>query len=200
MGKDKKKESKKGEKSATAPAHDTSMELAVSNQNVPPLADQGDEHLATQVASKEENKDLEPPPVPEPIEYEEPILTQLIVESYEGEKVRGLYEGEGTAYFQGGNVYKGMFSEGLMHGQGTYTWADGVQYEGNFVKNVQMDHGTYKWPDGSMYEGEVKNGIRHGFGMYKCGTYPGTIYYNESGSSWYEGDFVNNIKSGWGVR
>ncbi|XP_026560387.1 radial spoke head 10 homolog B2 [Pseudonaja textilis] len=215
MGKDKKKESKKGDKSATTPAHDTSMELAVSNQNVPPLADQGDEHLASQVASKEENKDAEPPPVPEPIEYEEPILTQLIVESYEGEKVRGLYEGEGTAYFQGGNVYKGMFSEGLMHGRGTYTWADGVQYEGNFVKNVQMDHGTYKWLDGSTYEGEVKNGIRNGFGMYKCGTYPvsyigqwvegkrhgkGTIYYNESGSSWYEGDFVNNIKSGWGVR
>ncbi|XP_032086892.1 radial spoke head 10 homolog B-like [Thamnophis elegans] len=215
MGKDKKKDSKKGDKSALAAAHDISIDLAMSNQNVPPLADQGDEHSATRVASKAESKDLHPPPVPEPIEYEEPILTQLIIERYEGEKVRGLYEGEGTAYFQGGNVYKGVFSEGLMHGRGTYTWADGVQYEGNFVKNVQMNHGTYKWPDGSMYEGEVKNGIRHGFGMYKCGTYPvsyigqwvegkrhgkGTIYYNESGSSWYEGDFVNNIKSGWGVR
>ncbi|KAM6423907.1 radial spoke head 10 homolog B isoform 1-T1 [Liasis olivaceus] len=215
MGKDKKKDSKKGEKSTPTPAHDMSMELATSNQNVPPLADQGDEHLATHVASREETKDPEPPPAPEPIEYEEPILTQLIVERYEGEKVRGLYEGEGTAYFQGGNIYKGMFSEGLMHGRGTYTWIDGVQYEGNFVKNLQMDHGSYKWPDGSMYEGEVKNGIRHGFGMYKCGTYPvsyigqwfegkrhgkGTIYYNEAGSSWYEGDFVNNIKSGWGIR
>ncbi|XP_029140841.1 radial spoke head 10 homolog B [Protobothrops mucrosquamatus] len=215
MGKDKKKDSKKGEKAASAPAHDTSIELAVSNQNVPPLADQGDEHSATRITSKEENKDLELPLVPEPIEYEEPILTQLIVESYEGEKIRGLYEGEGTAYFQGGNIYKGMFSEGLMHGRGTYTWTDGVQYEGNFVKNVQMDRGTYKWPDGSLYEGEVKNGIRHGFGMYKCGTYPvsyighwvegkrhgkGTIYYNEPGSSWYEGDFVNNVKSGWGIR
>ncbi|XP_070617320.1 radial spoke head 10 homolog B-like isoform X2 [Erythrolamprus reginae] len=213
MGKEKKKDSKKGDKSALAAAHDTSIELAVSNQNVPPLSDQGDEQSATRVTSKEETK--EPPPIPEPIEYEEPILTQLIVERYEGEKTRGLYEGEGTAYFQGGNVYKGIFSEGLMHGQGTYTWADGVQYEGNFVKNIQMDHGTYRWPDGSVYEGEVKNGIRHGFGMYKCGTYPvsyigkwvegkrhgkGTIYYNEAGSSWYEGDFVYNIKSGWGIR
>ncbi|XP_060548844.1 radial spoke head 10 homolog B2-like [Pantherophis guttatus] len=215
MGKDKKKDSKKGDKSGSAAAHDTSIELAISSLNVPPLSDQGDEHLATRATSKENNKDQEPPPVPEPIEYEEPILTQLIVERYEGEKVRGLYEGEGTAYFQGGNIYKGVFSEGLMHGQGTYTWSDGVQYEGNFVKNVQMHHGTYKWPDGSMYEGEVKYGIRHGFGMYKCGTYPvsyigqwvegkrhgkGTIYYNEAGSSWYEGDFVNNVKSGWGVR
>ncbi|KAM3826821.1 radial spoke head 10 homolog B [Vipera latastei] len=215
MGKDKKKDSKKGEKAAPAPAHDTSIELAISNQNVPPLGDQGDEHSATRIASREESKAPEIPLAPEPIEYEEPILTQLIVESYEGEKIRGLYEGEGTAYFQGGNIYKGMFSEGLMHGRGTYTWNDGVQYEGNFVKNVQMDRGTYKWPDGSLYEGEVKNGIRHGFGMYKCGTYPvsyigqwvegkrhgkGTIYYNEPGSSWYEGDFVKNVKSGWGIR
>uniref|UniRef100_A0A670KFP9 Radial spoke head 10 homolog B n=1 Tax=Podarcis muralis TaxID=64176 RepID=A0A670KFP9_PODMU len=137
------------------------------------------------------------------------------LKDYEGEKICGLYEGEGTARFQGGNVYKGMFSEGLMHGQGTYTWADGVKYEGNFVKNLQMHHGSYTWPDGSIYDGEVKSGIRHGFGMYKCGTYPvsyigqwvegkrhgkGTIYYNKEGSSWYEGDFVFNVKSGWGIR
>ncbi|XP_063171140.1 radial spoke head 10 homolog B2-like [Candoia aspera] len=215
MGKDKKRDSKKGEKAMAASIHDPSIDLATSNQNVPPLAEPGDEHLATQVVSKEETKDPEHPSAPEPIEYEEPILTQLIVERYEGEKVHGLYEGEGTAYFQGGNIYKGMFSEGLMHGRGTYTWIDGVQYEGTFVKNLQMNHGSYKWPDGSMYEGEVKNGIRHGFGMYKCGTHPvsyighwvegkrhgkGTIYYSEAGSSWYEGDFVNNIKSGWGIR
>uniref|UniRef100_A0A452I2X9 Radial spoke head 10 homolog B n=1 Tax=Gopherus agassizii TaxID=38772 RepID=A0A452I2X9_9SAUR len=129
--------------------------------------------------------------------------------------VHGLYDGEGVAYFQGGNIYRGMFSEGLMHGHGTYTWADGVKYEGNFVKNVQMYNGSYTWPDGSMYEGEVKNGVRHGFGIYKCGTHPvsyigqwcegkrhgkGTIYYNREGTSWYEGDWVNNIKDGWGIR
>ncbi|XP_044289551.1 radial spoke head 10 homolog B-like [Varanus komodoensis] len=215
MGKDKKKDSKKGEKSLPPPAKDPSFDVATSLQNIPPPASLVDEQLVAQLASKEEVKETEAPPVPELIEYEEPILTQLIVESYEGEKVHGLYEGEGTAKFQGGNVYKGMFSEGLMHGHGTYTWADGVQYEGNFVKNVQMHHGSYTWPDGSRYEGEVKNGIRHGFGMYKCGTHPvsyigqwvegkrhgkGTIYYNKEGSSWYEGDFVNNVKSGWGIR
>ncbi|KAL7979220.1 hypothetical protein Chor_015244 [Crotalus horridus] len=156
MGKDKKKDGKKGEKAAPAPAHDTSIELAISNQNVPPLADQGDEHSATRIASKEENKDPEFPLLSEPIEYEEPILTQLIVESYEGEKIRGLYEGEGTAYFQGGNIYKGMFSEGLMHGRGTYTWTDGVQYEGTIY---------YNEPGSSWYEGDFVNNVKSGWGI-----------------------------------
>nr|XP_033770609.1 radial spoke head 10 homolog B-like isoform X2 [Geotrypetes seraphini] len=150
-----------------------------------------------------------------PVCYEEPVLTQLIVERYEGEKLHGLFEGEGTAYFQEGNVYSGMFSEGLMHGRGIYTWYDGIKYEGDFVMNMPRGHGTYTWPDGSKYEGDVKDGIRHGFGLYKCGTQPvsyvgqwflslrhgkGTIYFNEEGTSWYEGDWVNNIRSGWGVR
>ncbi|XP_077172733.1 radial spoke head 10 homolog B-like isoform X2 [Paroedura picta] len=210
MGKDKKKNGKKGEKGAALPVHEPVRESAVSLHSLPVVEDQ-----PVSLAPPEEPKSLEEPPFLEPIEYEEPILTRLIVESFEGEKVHGLYEGEGLAKFQGGNVYQGMFSEGLMHGQGTYTWADEVKYEGNFVKNVQMHHGSYTWPDGSVYEGEVKNGIRHGFGMYKSGTYPvsyvgqwcegkrhgkGTIYYNREGTSWYEGDFVNNIRSGWGIR
>ncbi|KAJ6659724.1 hypothetical protein lerEdw1_018439 [Lerista edwardsae] len=213
MGKEKKKESKK-EKAAPPPVHDAPLELA-SSTSYDQTAAHLDEQQANAVASQEDQKDHEELPAAEPIEYEEPILTQLIVESYEGAKVHGLYEGEGTAHFQGDNVYTGMFSEGLMHGHGAYTWADGLKYEGNFVKNVPMYHGAYTWPDGSVYEGEVKNGIRHGFGMFKCGTYPvsyighwfegkrhgkGTIYYNREGTSWYEGDFVYNIKSGWGIR
>ncbi|KAK1343586.1 hypothetical protein QTO34_016366 [Cnephaeus nilssonii] len=149
------------------------------------------------------------------LQYEDPILTNLIVESYEGEKVHGLYEGEGFAVFQGGCTYHGMFSEGLMHGQGTYVWADGVKYEGDFVRNIPMHRGMYTWPDGSTYEGEVINGMRNGFGVFKCSTQPvsyighwcqgkrhgkGSIYYNQEGTSCYEGDWVHNIKKGWGIR
>ncbi|XP_062999552.1 radial spoke head 10 homolog B2-like [Elgaria multicarinata webbii] len=215
MGKEKKKDSKKGDKSLPPPARDPSFDVASSLQNVLPAANQVDEQLAAHLVSKEEVKETEAPPATEPRVYGEPVLMKLVVESYEGEKVHGLYDGEGTAHFQGGNVYRGMFYDGMMHGRGTYTWADGVQYEGNFVKNLQMDHGSYTWPDGSVYEGEVKNGIRHGFGVYKCGTHPvsyvgqwvegkrhgkGRIYYNREGSCWYEGDFVNNVKNGWGIR
>ncbi|XP_015281671.1 PREDICTED: radial spoke head 10 homolog B-like [Gekko japonicus] len=214
MGKDKKKNGKKGEKGALAVVHEPVRESAVSLHSMAVPGGQAEDQQASS-GPQEEPKPFEEPPPVEPVEYEEPVLTRLIVECYEGEKVHGLYEGEGLAKFQGGNLYQGMFSEGLMHGRGTYTWADGVKYEGNFVKNVQMHHGSYTWPDGSVYEGEVKNGIRHGFGMFRSGVCPvsyvghwfegkrhgkGTIYYNREGSSWYEGDFVNNIKSGWGIR
>ncbi|MBN3311546.1 R10B1 protein, partial [Atractosteus spatula] len=150
-----------------------------------------------------------------PETQEEPVLPQVIVERYEGEKVHGLYHGEGTAYFQGGHVYKGMFSEGLMHGRGSYTWADGVQYQGDFQANVPTGHGVYTWPDGGCYEGQVWNGMRHGVGTHRCGSSnasytgrwhlgkrhgKGAIYYNAEGTSWYEGDWVDNVREGWGVR
>ncbi|XP_072415913.1 radial spoke head 10 homolog B isoform X2 [Chiloscyllium punctatum] len=147
--------------------------------------------------------------------YEEPILTKLIIESYEGETIRGLYEGVGTAHFQGGHVYQGMFSEGLMHGRGTYTWKNGTKYEGDFSMNTPTGHGTYTWPDGSTYVGEVVNGIRHGEGIFTSSDQlisytgdwhqakrhgKGTVYFNQEGSSWYQGDWVNNVREGWGTR
>ncbi|KAJ8283963.1 hypothetical protein COCON_G00028130 [Conger conger] len=147
--------------------------------------------------------------------YDIPVLSSIIVEKYEGEKNGEVFHGDGVAYFQGGHVYKGMFSEGFMHGYGTYTWADGVKYEGEFVFNIPLGHGTYTWVDGSCYEGEVYNGIRHGVGTYICATKAvsyrgewnlgkrhgkGTIYYNPELTSWYEGDWVSNIREGWGVR
>ncbi|XP_041062838.1 radial spoke head 10 homolog B [Carcharodon carcharias] len=147
--------------------------------------------------------------------YEEPVLTKLIVASYEGEIIRGLYEGVGTAHFQGGHVYEGVFSEGLMHGRGTYTWRNGIKYEGDFSMNTLTGHGTYTWTDGSTYVGEVLNGIRHGQGIFTSAhqsvSYTGewheakrhgkgTIYYNQEASSWYQGDWVNNVREGWGIR
>ncbi|XP_051856784.1 radial spoke head 10 homolog B isoform X1 [Antechinus flavipes] len=214
MAKEKKKADKKSEKVARSPSPlseqlaDTSKQEAnISKETVPVILD-------PEVLSIKEEKPEEAQ-VEIPQYYEEPILTKLIVLSYEGEKVRGLYEGEGVAHFEGGSEYRGIFSEGLMHGQGTYIWADGLKYEGDFVKNIPMYHGTYTWPDGSTYEGEVTNGVRHGFGMFKCSTQPisyigqwchgkrhgkGSIYYNQDGTSWYEGDWIYNIKKGWGIR
>lgn len=220
MVKEKKKADKKGDKSARSPSSNSdypeaskqngsaSKQEVPSNATIPTL-----EMSLKQVAPKRDSTNMYQSE--DETQYEEPILTKLIVESYEGEKVRGLYEGEGFAVFQGGNTYHGMFSEGLMHGQGTYIWADGLKYEGDFVKNIPMNHGVYTWPDGSTYEGEVINGMRNGFGMFKCATLPvsyighwchgkrhgkGSIYYNQEGTSWYEGDWVYNIKKGWGIR
>nr|XP_009492073.1 PREDICTED: radial spoke head 10 homolog B2-like [Pelecanus crispus] len=219
MAKDKKKDGKKAEKSVRPPmpTQDITAESSSTKlTDLQTLVNGVEETQANSVTSDKEPEEVEEPPVQDvPQYYEEPVLTQVIVKSYEGEKVHGLYEGEGFAYFEGGNTYKGMFSEGLMHGQGTYTWADGVKYEGTFVKNVQMFNGRYTWNDGSVYEGSIKNGLRHGFGFFNSGTRPvsyigywykgkrhgkGTIYYDQEHTSWYSGDWVNNVKEGWGMR
>ncbi|XP_059270385.1 radial spoke head 10 homolog B [Mustela nigripes] len=219
MVKEKKRADKKGDKSTRSPSslsdypelakQDGSAARQEKSHGAVPAMEKQSIELGPRRESKQnqQNEDT--------THYEEPILTKIIVESYEGEKVRGLYEGEGFAVFQGGCTYHGMFSEGLMHGQGTYVWADGLKYEGEFVKNIPMNHGVYTWPDGSTYEGEVTHGVRQGFGMFTCGTYPvsyighwchgkrhgkGSIYYNQEGTSWYEGDWVYNIRNGWGIR
>ncbi|XP_068278422.1 radial spoke head 10 homolog B-like [Nyctibius grandis] len=219
MAKDKKKGGKKAEKSvhSPVPTQDTTAESSSTElTDLQTLVNGVEETQVNPVILDKEPEEVEEHPVQNvPQFYEEHVLSQVIVKRYEGEKVHGLYEGEGFAYFEGGNTYKGMFSEGLMHGQGTYTWADGVKYEGTFVKNVQMFNGCYMWSDGSIYEGSVKNGVRHGFGFFRSGTRPvsyigywcngkrhgkGTIYYDQEHTSWYSGDWVNNVKEGWGMR
>uniref|UniRef100_A0A8C3WEL5 Radial spoke head 10 homolog B n=1 Tax=Catagonus wagneri TaxID=51154 RepID=A0A8C3WEL5_9CETA len=219
MVKEKKRADKKGDKSARSPSslsdypEFSKQDGSTARQEMSPGAVPLDVQLREPGLNREfKNDHLQSE---DATQYEEPILTKLIVESYEGEKVRGLYEGEGFAIFQGGCTYHGMFSEGLMHGQGTYIWADGLKYEGEFVKNTPMNHGVYTWPDGSTYEGQVVNGRRHGFGLFKCSSQSvsyvghwchgkrhgkGSIYYDQEGTSWYEGDWVQNVKKGWGIR
>ncbi|XP_054439430.1 radial spoke head 10 homolog B-like [Pteronotus mesoamericanus] len=220
MVKEKKKADKKVDKSARSPSSlsdnpevskpdDNSARQEMSPSTVP-LS----EAQLPEPGSKRESRNC-PRQNKDATHYEEPILTDLIVESYEGGKARGLYEGEGFAVFQGGGTYRGMFSEGLMHGPGTYVWADGLKYEGDFVKNIPMNLGVYTWPDGNTYQGEVIDGMRNGFGVFKCSSQPvsyighwcqgkrhgtGCIYYNEEGTSAYEGNWVHNVKKGWGVR
>ncbi|NXA38520.1 R10B2 protein, partial [Eudromia elegans] len=233
MAKDKKKDGKKSEKSARRPGPTAAPAASAPPRSRPPApataaesspkkmsslqtGDGGKKKQARSLVTEKAPKTGEVPPAYYVSLYpEESLLTQIIVERYEGTKIHGLYEGEGVAYFEGGNTYKGMFSEGLMHGQGTYTWADGVTYKGIFVKNVQMHHGCYMWMDGSVYDGSISNGVRHGFGLFRSGTHAvsyigywcngkrhgkGTIYYNQEHTSWYSGDWVNNNKEGWGIR
>lgn len=172
----------------------------------------GDEKPAEEQSAEEQEPPKQPTPPPEP---DEPSLAHLIVEHYEGETVRGLYDGEGAAYFCGGHVYKGQFYKGMMHGRGSYTWADGVVYEGDFTNNEITGKGLYRWPDSSTYEGEVSNGKRHGHGTFRCMASPasytgqwnmgqrhgtGIIRYDTDGLSFYEGDWVNNKRHGYGVR
>ncbi|XP_039629813.1 radial spoke head 10 homolog B isoform X4 [Polypterus senegalus] len=208
---------KKQDKSPEVPlgkALDSSV--SVTSESGLPLTPSVPEEEEPAVGPAESPPDVVPPPVEPPRELsEEPLLSQLIVERYDGGISRGLYEGEGTAWFQGGHTYQGTLAGGLMHGRGSFTWSDGTKYEGDFVMNVPMGQGIYSWLDGSIYDGEVKDGMRHGLGTYTGGIKPvsyignwvcgkrhgkGTMYYNREKTSWYQGDWVNNIKEGWGTR
>nr|DBA20261.1 TPA: hypothetical protein GDO54_015973 [Pyxicephalus adspersus] len=217
MGKIKKKNEKKADKLTVDTSEDSSSKI--SSVSVTPTEELPPPFL--KVVSEDKPVEKEEPPknvttvIHSPELYQEPVLTHLIVEKYEGELVNGLYEGDGVAYYKDGNVYKGTFSEGLMHGKGAYTWEDGVTYEGQISKNFPMGHGIYKWPNGSRYEGQVYKGIRHGTGIYISSDQQisyegdwyngkrhgkGLMYYDSEETSWYEGEWMHNDKEGWGVQ
>ncbi|XP_058671751.1 radial spoke head 10 homolog B-like [Ammospiza nelsoni] len=215
----KKKDAKKdGKKSAAEKSEEslgTPTDSSLATLGDLPSDSLGEETPAIPEAPDEEPVAEEPPVPPVPLFHEEPLLAQVIVESYEGEQVNEFYEGEGFICFEGGNTYKGLFSEGRMNGEGTYTWADGVKYEGTFVKNVPTHCGRYTWSDGTVYEGSIQDGLRHGYGVFRSGTHPifyagfwcngkrhgkGKIYYDQEQTSWYAGDWVNNVREGWGFR
>ena len=59
---------------------------------------------------------------------------------YVGEWKKGLQQGNGTAFYNNGNIYKGEFKEGLKNG-----------------------NGVFEVPSkGDIYAGEFKNGVRDG--------------------------------------
>ena len=88
---------------------------------------------------------IAPPEEVVQITYEEPVLTSIIVESYVGQKDKGLFEGFGKAFYKGGCIYEGEFHLGMMHDKGTYIWPNGVIYEGEFTNNEITGIGTYRW-------------------------------------------------------
>ncbi|XP_074520019.1 radial spoke head 10 homolog B isoform X2 [Halichoeres trimaculatus] len=147
--------------------------------------------------------------------HEFPSNILLVPQRYEGDMIEGQFHGVGLACFEGGHVYKGMFSKGLMDGRGVFTLAGGFKYEGEFVCNQPMGEGTFIWPDGSTYNGQVYKGLRHGTGTFTfattCVSYTGQwdqgakhgkgeIFYNKDKTSWYKGYWVKNSREGWGVR
>ncbi|XP_036937569.1 radial spoke head 10 homolog B isoform X2 [Acanthopagrus latus] len=179
--------------------------LASSSASLKAHSADVEDHQSLPVSDESDSEDI----------YKLPTLLSLVVQRYEGGTCEGLFHGEGVACFEGGHVYKGMFSKGFMDGYGVFTQTCGMKYEGEFVCNIPMGQGTYIWPGGSSYKGEVYNGIQHGTGTYKCAktgiSYTGqwdwgkrhgkgTVYYNQDKTSWYKGDWVKNSREGWGER
>lgn len=70
----------------------------------------------------------------------------------------GYLDGEGTARFADGRLYKGSFVHGYMDGKAWYRYSNGDVFEGTF-KNDEYHEGKYTIKsDGSYFVGTFKNG------------------------------------------
>ncbi|KAL1524492.1 hypothetical protein AB1Y20_019386 [Prymnesium parvum] len=130
--------------------------------------------------------------------------------SYEGERVNGRMEGQGTYTFTSGTVYTGQFLDGEFHGEGTLqfpgsgkyhaTWVHGKAISGNYVFADGLpytDPADGEWdycrPDGDRrFYSELVNGLRPAGDSQLCNAHPppalprktwdvGDGYMNEAG-------------------
>ena len=70
--------------------------------------------------------------------------------SYEGAKVNGRMEGNGSFVFADGLSYQGGFQDGMFHGRGTLTFPDGSWYEGEWNMGREVS-GKFFFRDGLEY-------------------------------------------------
>lgn len=116
-------------------------------------------------------------------------LASLIITSYQGEQDEEtqVFNGQGTAEFNTGNSYTGVWKNGAMNGQGIYSWSSGTVYSGEFKNNKMDGSGEYIWSATTTYTGMIKNGSRHGKGEFK------------SPYARYSGEWSNGMPNGVGV-
>ncbi|KAM8729017.1 radial spoke head 10 homolog B isoform 3-T3 [Acanthopagrus schlegelii] len=145
--------------------------LASSSASLKAHSADVEDHQSLPVSDESDSEDI----------YKLPTLFSLVVQRYEGGTCEGLFHGEGVACFEGGNVYKGMFSKGFMDGYGVFTQTCGMKYEGtvyynqdktswykgDWVKNSREGWGERRYRSGNIYSGEWKNNQRHGEGTMR---------------------------------
>ncbi len=95
-------------------------------------------------------------------------------------------DGFGKFVYSNG-FYEGYFKNDLRNGQGTYYFDNGEVYKGNFTNNKFDAQGTYYWVSGGKYAGAWKDHRMHGKGDFFRNTdlvdkgfwYTG-VYYGDS--------------------
>jgi len=83
---------------------------------------------------------------------------------YEGDFENGNFNGKGKIVFPNGDAYEGDFVDGKRNGKGKTTWADGGVHEGDNVCGKRTGKGKFIWPDGTVYEGDFVDDNLHGKG------------------------------------
>lgn len=135
---------------------------------------------------------------------------------YEGDYLKGVYEGKGTYYKEGIKYYTGNFDKNVMNDEnGIFYYQSGeLKYQGNVVNGKMSGSGKSYYQSGQLkangnytnnqlngqgilydkdgniiYEGEFKDDLYHGIGTL----------FHENGSKAYEGEFINGYMQGTGV-
>ena len=75
----------------------------------------------------------------------------LTKEKYEGYFKNGKAEGNGTVYYNNGDIFKGEFKNWVKEGKGIYYYHNGDRIEAQFKNDLPIK-GTYFYKNGEKYE------------------------------------------------
>ena len=105
-------------------------------------------------------------------------------EYYVGAFVNWNYEGQGTYYYESGDVYAGGWANNLYSGEGKYTFANGMYYQGEYANGMREGEGLFTWStDGNLENGWLFEGT---FKENKA-NYGKTTTTKTTDLVWYEG-------------
>lgn len=107
---------------------------------------------------------------------------------YEGERNKGLADGQGRRTFQDGRVYEGSFINGYFNGNGVLMEKNGGKYVGNFERDQRVGYGIQTYPNGEVFKGNWENNSPNGEGNY--------LY---ADGSTYIGNWRNGHRHGNGI-
>lgn len=120
----------------------------------------------------------------------------------------GHRHGDGTYYYNSGNVYSGRWAYGKKSGYGVMKFRNGNRYEGNFEYGEYSGSGTFYYANGQRIVGQWRNDnptygtlywsiSEYCQGNFKDWKLDGRCLYTKNGSSYYvlydNGTFIRRL-------
>lgn len=112
-------------------------------------------------------------------------------DTYVGDFVNGLKEGQGVYTFINTDKYTGEWKNNKQHGIGKTEYAKNEKYYGRYEDGKRNGEGVYNYSNGDIYSGSWKNNLKHGKGTYivnQC-KLSGNKYMKIIGT-WSEGEII----------